>query len=338
MNRHQIIEGAKAGLEVGVRRGDLDLVKTCWDLMHDDERDPQAWITWRLPYIVQVEAFHMLGECARMEATLPDELDTEAAQLKFIKRLALAKKSKDVGALRFMVMNACQDDPLMDIDEFRIYAETVERLKEEPIETVADDLYETVRRELGVHGEYALTALKLLRGRALLGGKLLDRYNNLAAMVMIGSRGLDEDETQKDITKGARRWFTRIGEKRLPRTVELPWYVWGKDTGIGQQALRTWEREHGGETPGMTVGMVAALMHCLETTKTPVSMINYQDGKLRGFAPLDTVWWLDAIRWTLTAADETRKYTPKDQGELWREKIRGQLQEIIENLVEQPDP
>jgi hypothetical protein len=51
MDKWGFISGCRSGIQKAVRRGDLDLAKTCFDVLWNS-REERSWFKWRLPVIV----------------------------------------------------------------------------------------------------------------------------------------------------------------------------------------------------------------------------------------------------------------------------------------------
>ena len=94
ISKDDLTFGSRSGIQKAVRRGDLDLVKTCLDVLWDIPAQSN-WLKWRVYTIVIEEAPYMAGELSKVvnsEATKQD-------WYKFFFSLALVPKAKEHIAL-----------------------------------------------------------------------------------------------------------------------------------------------------------------------------------------------------------------------------------------------
>jgi hypothetical protein len=61
MKREDELFGARSGIQKAIRRGDIDLAKTCFDLLWS-EKSHQTWLKWRITVLVNEESWWLIGE------------------------------------------------------------------------------------------------------------------------------------------------------------------------------------------------------------------------------------------------------------------------------------
>jgi hypothetical protein len=99
MNDADFTYGCRSAIQKGIRRGDLDLVHTCFEELWA-EKSQRNWLMWRATTLVMEEAWQMIGEYGELLASGSKE---ENDWRKFLYRLCFATKSKDAMGLMFLV-------------------------------------------------------------------------------------------------------------------------------------------------------------------------------------------------------------------------------------------
>lgn len=216
--------GAHSGIQKAIRRGDLNLAKTCFDALWS-EKEHRNWLKWRLPILVEEEAVWLCGELAEFLAT---KTDSERDWRKFIYQLTIATKNKDAGA----VFALAEHMPTLRSKEMETARFWVPILGDGDPKNITDDLSEDLiaARKMS---KYERSALRVMKFRANAGGMLGDRRCCLAAMIMIAERGLDKKRVNQMIQAD----IQRLGHQRKPATVNLPWYIFDMHTAVGKFAM-----------------------------------------------------------------------------------------------------
>lgn len=314
-----ILFGAHSGIQKAIRRGDLDLAKTCFDLMWP-EKAHQSWLRWRIAILVEEEAWWLVGELAKF---LKDRPESEKEWRKFIYQLVICRKAKDSGGL----FHVAKYLPNVDHPEVTAMRKVLAALDEGiSIEEIASETYENVI-EAGDFSDYEKAALSIMRSRANMGGMLGDRICCVATMILIGSRGLDEKEVQKQIAEDFQKFKERSG-KRPKKLKELPWYVYDMHTAKGKWALNILAKKQRDiskdELQGLWFHMVSAVI--------PFDQIVYVKPSPKP-SPLKTVWWQMCIKHRLSFGNRP----PKENLALWRDNLATQAEKLVLWCLEKGD-
>ena len=321
MKPDDLLYGSRSGIQKAIRRGDLDLAKTCFDLLWS-EKEHKNWLKWRMAVLVEEEAWHLLGEWAEFIKDKPTE---ESDWRKFVYRLTVATKSKDAGAL-WSVANRMKDgDELEEQPEFVTMREYQRRITDGDPGSVADELYEEM-----VEGRttYEAGGLRSMRLRVNQGGMLADRFCCLAAMVLIGKRGLSKKLAVEDMRAGMQKWWNRVGEKRKPRTVNLPWYVFDMHTQVGKIVKGIWCRKYLDDYEKLTEQKFANIWFVFASAAMPRDLVNYIE-KTEQLLPDETAWWVRNLKEEIQFAD----WTAKQIARIWRKEMRDDVKGLVEWLL-----
>ncbi len=229
MRQSDIIGGAKSGIQKAIRRGDLHLAKTCFDILWEDI-GTQRWLLWRIPVLAAEECPNCAGEAAKF--LMNDEIREDGRQaLRLLYRMCLAIKNKDVsGILGFARSRNEQWASDLEVMDMRAILD----IEETDPSFVAADTYQQYAQT--ITDEYTLQALAMMRKRAHQGGLLGDKWLCIAAMVILGNRPLSRD-TLLSVEKARIKALNRHHTTFFPvKTINLPWYVFDIHTGAGKRA------------------------------------------------------------------------------------------------------
>lgn len=331
ISKDDLLYGARSGIQKGIRRGDLDLVKTCFDILWVDKTQ-RNWLKWRLTVLVFEECWPMLGELHEFYEVKPKE---EKQYRKFIYQLALATKSKDAPYQMLITAPA----KLFTSEQWRHYELQNVKLLHDQIEdndpaTVVDSLYEetVVQSPRGKISNYEKNAIRLLRKRVSMGGMLGDRMSCLSVMMLISFRGLNKKVIQADIKQGAKRWYKRVGQVRQPKTIQMPWYVFDMHTQAGKIGGRIFEKNKLSKYKGLDAEKFYSIWFFCESAKMESSLIRWKidDFDLGSrFDPYDTAWWIPLMKYALMYG----KYSAKDVKIKWdkvmQEEVKGGVEWIL---------
>jgi hypothetical protein len=237
MRRDDFLYGAHSGLQKSVRRGDLDLAKTCFDAMWEI-KEHKNWMQWRMPALVAEEAWYLAGELDNLRV----EEEKEKAWRKMVYLLTLIPKNKDAGYM-FPLSRLHKDEfeaasggvpfdhPEMEFCRGADRGDVVLSANSFP-DYIAD------LRKLS---KYEKMASNYLISRARAGGMIGDRWMCLAGVGLIYNRGLKEKEV-KDLCKKSAEEYAEKGKK--PKTVPMPWYAFDMHTQVGKIASSIFMRKH----------------------------------------------------------------------------------------------
>lgn len=332
MSDNDRLFGARSGIQKGIRRGDLDLVKTCFDILWNTKTQ-RNWLKWRLTVLVFEECWPMLGKLCEFYDTKPKE---ETEYRRFIYQLTLATKSKD--AEYQILINAPVD--FFTAEQWRHYELQNVKLLHDQIEdndpaTVVDSLFEetTVNSPRGKISDYEKNAIRLLRKRVGMGGMLGDRMSCLSTMMLISFRGLDKKRTEADIKNGAKKWYKRVGQARQPRTVPMPWYAFDMHTQAGKIGGRIFEKHKLRKYSGMDAAKFYSIWFFCESGKMEPSLINW---KIKGFDsmstldPYDTAWWIPLMKYSLSYG----KHSAREVKNTWDTTMCNEVSGGVEWILE----
>lgn len=315
--------GCRSAIQKSIRRGDLDLCKTAFDELwrHKEQR---TWLKWRLPILVEEEAWHMAGELSKM-TTDP----TEKELRRFIYRLCICTKNKDSHGLLILGYNHGQSAyPLPPSLEGHTEYETIKWLTSRTkgndpavlVPFVIDRCRKVAGRELS---EYELAGIQTLADRVPKGGMLGDRHGCLTSMLLIAHRGINEKEIVSDVDQRASEW--RDEHKRKPRKVDLPWYVFDMHTQAGKIALGIFMRNHAKKKwPDLDKDRFSKIWFSFSSGKMSRKITNYIDVTS---APtcFDTMWWIPFLRGYSRLAG----HTAKEVSNVWRLSMESEIESCV---------
>ncbi len=247
MNRDDLCYGARSGIQKAVRRGDLDLGKTCFDLLWS-EKEHQSWLKWRAAILVTEEAWHLAGELATI---MTNKDATERDWRKFVYQVVLAPKSKDsvglwcLSTLHRRFRNKHMDRGMVRHPEMTLMDRVMAESKKDgkgDVKLAAEIAYDWAKERIDT--DYEKAAIRFLRNRSGWGGMMGDRYFCIATILLIGLRRLCQADVLASIQDGASLWAARVGARRKPRTVELPWYIFDMHTQLGKIAFSIFMKHH----------------------------------------------------------------------------------------------
>jgi len=240
MTDNDLIYGARSGIQKAIRRGDLDLCKTSFDLIWP-EKEHRNWLKWRTPVLIGEEAFHFAGEAAQL---IKEKSNDEEAWRKLLYRLTLIRKNKDAGGLEFLGrMEKIPGEEnfsrqhLWELRQMRAaYA-----MGDDP-GTAATALFKEFT-EKNIITSYWLAGMEVLRNRVFAGGMLGDRWMLVASLILMASRPCSKKKITSEEKWGIKRWVTSAG-KRKPRMMDLPWYVFDMHTQAGKIVLSAFAKHY----------------------------------------------------------------------------------------------
>jgi hypothetical protein len=236
-----MLYGARSGIQKAVRRGDLSLGKTCFELLWSD-KEQQQWFLWRIPVLVFEDCWIMAGELAKAQEGAAN-LDGESLRnhwLQFYLQLVIAVKNQDAGWMWYLTVHGKKD--YSSVPEFAHMKRIVDELPCDTPEALQPS--ELSRRLKDIKGEmrhtdYEARAIESVEGRRM-EGRISDRWNSIAAQVIITMRGLPEEgvlcmlEEQKAAFADA-----------PARTLDaLPWYCYDMHTQPGRLALKVFQKHY----------------------------------------------------------------------------------------------
>jgi hypothetical protein len=321
-----LLQGARRGLYRGISQGDLDLVKTSFDLLWSEREGRQA-IRWSLPvYIIHTawplisEFINFLGHLSSGSGISVDSKDEEKYYRGFVYRLAASVKSKDAFSLA-LLSDDIVEAPFSPVDKerhlFRSMRKTALAFS---FEVATNELFNRQMGKFAIKGmippdDYSINALMYCRARALSGGLFFDRMAFLAAMLLIGKRGL-----QKEKIRDA--WRSLKIEPK-PQTIPFPEMVYDDKTAFGRQVFKGLEKKL--LKKGLDHTTLYTLWSRLEIDFTPKEALRIISPKKAQKADYhQSAWYFEAFKETLSFGDGVKENVMN-----WREKIRPMLEKEI---------
>jgi hypothetical protein len=259
---------ARSGIQKAVRRGDVSLAKTCFDLLWP-VKPHRRWLLVRLRSIVCEDCWHMLGELGKAYSVVDDTWTEEALRahwLKFTILLTIARKNQDCGWGWHLIKNSgfVTEHPEYKLTkklfDFAVKHGGPEKIPEEVL--LEFFCAETPDRDFSSYEDMALSEAAI-RSRAW--GLESDRWMGLMALVLITLRGLPEIGI-KEMLDAQRERF--CGEK-VSTLADLPYYCFDMHTRPGKMAIRAWKKNYGKKFNLPDGGMEALTFHCMSALVLP---------------------------------------------------------------------
>lgn len=325
MKEGDFLYGCHSGIQKAIRRGDLNLAKTCFDAMWADV-EHRNWLKWRMAILVEEEMWYMTGELAEfLHADSKEEIDWR----RFVYQLVLCPKSKDPEALLYLAQNEEYTVEHPELAEARVW---VNRLKDEPLPSVADELFDEMmggdQFGFGALTRYELDAARLMKTRTRAGGMVGDKQACLVTMVLIAMRRLDRDAV-KDIVKAS----TNVTIPK-PHTVNLPWYCFDMHTMVGKWASSIFMKR---TAPRLKLDEELSkekfedIWFYFESAVVPI-----KDLKLVAFSMdrklhfTESMWWGEIIKQSVPFG----KKTAKEVKALWDSKLKREIESLVNWCLE----
>ena len=327
MNVDDLIWGCRSALQKAIRRRDLDLAHTAFNLLWS-EKEHRNWLQWRMATLVMEEAWQMSGELAEF---LDSETNSEKDWRRFVYKLTLCSKSKDAMGLWFLPYyhNALQSK------EMELVSFWINRMVQGEPSSIADGIFEECIGTI-VAGEplshYEKAAIKVLRKRIDMGGMFVDRCFCLSGMILIAMRGLRKDDILLDIKAGKEKWLKRVNRRDKPRTINLPWYVFDKHTRVGMAAIKIFMEHKAAKYPGLTEEKFRSIWFYIESAYSPIDSLCLKP-KEDYYTAFDSIYWLPLLNRELRYSHNG----PKKVKKIWDSKMRKQIRVIVEEVLESRD-
>lgn len=320
MDEKDLRYGAHSGIQKAIRRGNLDLAFTSFELMWE-EKFHRNWLKWRMPILVEEEAWYLLGEFAEF---IKDKPEGKKEWKKFIYTLTIGIKSKDTEGLWRSAKEGLGDQNHTEIILMKQWLDEIDKRGGEPGE-VAEDLWKWCLEQRSF-SDYEKGALDLMKLRLNQGGMLGDRFCCTAAMILIATRGLKKEEVQKRINKDFEQWKKDFGKS--PKKIDFPWWIFDMHTAKGKWALNIFAKKYcgkGKKYPNFERDDIKLLWFCNVSGHIPSTLIKVAKVK-KDSSCFDTMWWIYVLKFKLTMGGNT----PERNIKLWKEEIK----DLIHNLVE----
>lgn len=314
--------GSRSGIQKAIRRCDLDLAKTCFNILWKDKKH-RSWLFWRAASLVTEEAWQMAGELAEL---LNSKSENEKVWRKFIYQLTLCTKNKDAVGL-WHLTKISKKVPLAhpEFEEMTFFKNAM--IGEDP-SSVAGAVYDRcLEFELSA---YEKAALNQVKRRTFMGGMLGDRLICLSGMLLIALRGIDKDEVIDDAKQGLQKWKKHVGENRNPITLKtLPWYVFDQHTQAGKIGKSIFMKHHADKF-GLTEEDLLNVWFNLEGALLPRYSVNLAKKKdLDHLTCFQSAWWLPAKKQRSVFGGKSFAEVQK----LWSTELRDEVKRCVEWIV-----
>jgi hypothetical protein len=287
MTDDDLIFGARSGIQKAIRRGDLDLCKTSFDLIWS-EKEHRNWLKWRTPVLIGEEAFYFAGEAAKL---IKEKSNDEEAWRKLLYRLTLIRKNKDAGGLEFLGRMAqipgeenFSRQLLWELEQMRAaYA-----MGDDP-GTAATAMFKEFT-EKNTLTPYELEGMEVLRNRVFAGGMLGDRWMLVASLILMASRPCNKKLIAREEKWGIKRWTTLAG-KRKPRMMDLPWYVFDMHTQAGKIVLSAFTKHYQDTLKFATKREIEVVWFHMESGLVPDDFQVAVDMDEESVGCVQSAWW-----------------------------------------------
>ncbi len=316
MRKGDFLYGCRSGIQKAIRRGDLDLGRTCFDALWNNKTH-RSWLKWRTPVLVMEESSYLIGELAEF---LGLEKDDERSWRKFLYELILSPKAKDGAGL----LGLAKLQSLARHEEIDILRPWFKNNSIDPAMIVNQ-----FSKSLNLHGdEYEMGAVRFLQWRVGMGGMLFDRQLCLTNMVLIWSRGLDKINIRKTVDRAVGDY---VKKNRKPEALgALPWYVFDMHTVIGRITLSVLGKRKCARW-GITEDELRLMWFILESSKIPKDKILYP--KLADKASVfDSMWWIPAIRDRLKGI---KGLSIKSLLSFWKREVLPEVRSTVEFVLQE---
>jgi len=324
MKKDTLLYAAHSGIQKAVRRGNLDLAHTCFELMWADKQH-QSWYKWRFPIIVIEDAYYLVGEVADF---LNKRTDDKKEWKRMLYKVVLATKNKDSYALLSLATESIGN--AVKGSELALVRKLVDGMTEENIKQKAEDAYDYLM-EKREYTTYEQKAMQYLKARASMGGMVWDRYSMLPTMVLIYKRGLDRDMILNQVDDDVEAYFLLNGDDARPEEIAMPWYVFDMHTRIGMATMSIYLKKHGTKM-AITRPQLERLWFLKSSGFVPSTLVRYpKEGKKP--TCITTAWW---DKWLAIACKFGKYDTTKKADAVWRS-IEHDVQGIIKWLLMKED-
>jgi len=336
MTRETYLYGCRSGIQKGLRRGDLNLVHTCFEALWGAKKF-RDWLKWRIHVLVAEDVSYMTGELARFLAAVPNEPEAEKICYKrFILKLTLLAKNRDFGGLLAVATHTPEErGEHPELSEARYVARLLIKTKDlaPSLRELGDLICSKIIDQGVIPGDpglrhklsqYEMSAIECLRARAHLGGMPWDMKTYIMGMLLIAMRGLPEKEIKEYVRGQILANKVRLGSVSLSR-VGLPWYVFDMHTRPGLRAMGRFKKFY----PDLfyKVDNFKLLWFQMESAYFPPGAVHYL--KMTPTAKptwLDCMWWLEELK---CSGLKSKTMRPAEVAKWWRKEVRPKLKRLV---------
>lgn len=319
MREDDFLFGARSGIQKAVRRGDLDLGKTCFDALWGNKTH-RAWLKWRTPVLVLEECSYFIGELAKH---YDKDTEDEKEWRRFIYELIVSPKCNEGTGL----IRAVKAGIRVKSEEVSFLKKWYSKLRGDAnlVLVVGGMMAEcfTLRK----FSSYEVKAAKFMLRRSGMGGWLGDRQLCMSNMAYLFKRGLEEDEVRSFIDKAVGKYLEESGKPRILK--ELPWYVFDMHTVIGKIALSILERRKISKWK-ISRDQLFGVWFLFESGRIPTDKMDYV-GLKDDPTPFEAMWQIPSIKMRLKEMGFVRP--AKELLAFWKEKILPEVKSTVEWVI-----
>jgi hypothetical protein len=302
MNNDDFTYGCRSGIQKAIRRGDLDLARTCFETLWADKAQ-RNWLKWRLPVLVAEEAWYFAGELGEFLASDPG--DDERAWKKFIYRLTVVTKSKDAhGLFACAELNLPIDleDNLSRVLQWELqqFGAAQTQAGDNPL-TVMRSLFDRIDEKV-TFSTYNKQGLQQLMTRAFSGGMIGDKWMILACIILHATRKVTKKRVAEQEKIGLRKWRKSNGSRK-PKRVNLPWYAFDMHTQLGKIAGGIFMKRKAKDFGIASRENFDDIWFFLESGWVPKELQQESTGDAESVKCHETFWWPVAVDCTLDQID-----------------------------------
>lgn len=317
MKSDDLIYGARSGIQKAIRRGDLDLAKTCFDLLWSESKH-RNWLKWRLPVLGVEECFHLSGEVAKLVMD-KDRMKDEKEMRKIVYRMVVSRKARDavgLSSMRKLKDRLLHDEMVLASKYFPKDEKDIDFRK------LSASLKRALKRK-NTFSEYEKSTLGMMEFRANIGGMVGDRIMMLMGMILVATRGLDEEKVREIEQEDLKKY-----KVAKPKTIEMPWYVFDRHTQVGKIVLGIFTKKYG-ERFELDKDELWTLFFNCESAKVPddkISLIDITENP----KTTDSMWWGYYLKRVL----EGNGRSVEESKRLWKDSISPIMEELTQWLLE----
>jgi hypothetical protein len=237
---------ARSVLQVAIRREDIPLLKHAFDIIWDTSFH-REWLKRKIVFLVLEDIWYVLGEVPKLLSLDAKGAEEKNYWKKFICRLAVLPKNKDVYALNFLYLHRNTFIHKVNIaksTELRYVFNLLDKITDiTPLETIAHNMYKEYIEKTSDYSEYELNAAKLLQQQILGTAAYGEKCLCLIAIRLMTMRYITSYSVNKLLKEkiAEYRLYRSKPNSHLPQQscaeIQIPWYAYDNNTKIGRKIL-----------------------------------------------------------------------------------------------------
>lgn len=318
--RESVLWAAKSGLQKAIRRSDLSLVKTCFEVLWGTPKG-RSWLKWRLPILAEEDVWYMVPECQiflNKYGDIKRHTVVKKEWLKFLFTLALVPKSKDSEPLYYLAVSKMENPPA-EVSGFRKFLAEDRKAAATPYDMAKILSHRVFSGDIDLT-DYEMEGITLMVKRSQEGGLQSDPWCCLSCIYLIMNRGIGEYEVKETIDKAYR------SVKERPVSLNsFPWWVFDQHTALGKKVTQRFpftddQRKYA------NVHLLRKMMFLFESAYIPRERFNPVELK-SGADCFESILW---VPYMINELRGRGKPVKAFKG-LWESEYRPKLQNLIED-------